>query len=111
MFERTPIPSGVLVVVEGDVDLATCDGLRDAIDRAAKSDDGSLVAVSLEGCTYIDSTCLSVLYRARRELGDRFCIVLSSRSRVHLLFRVAGVLDYFAIVPNIGALPGNGEVA
>jgi len=54
--------------IEGELDLATVGELRELLDRAVAECDG--VAISLEGCEFIDSTGIAVIVQAHRRLAD-----------------------------------------
>lgn len=53
--------------VVGELDLATCPAVEEAIAPVASS---SRVIVDLTGCTFLDSSGLRILMRARREVGE-----------------------------------------
>lgn len=54
--------------VVGELDLATCSEVEEAIASAAPS---SRVIVDLTGCTFLDSSGLRVLMRAQRQVDER----------------------------------------
>ena len=64
------------VVVVGEVDLASADRLREALDSELGS--GRPVLVDLESCTFIDSVGLSVLIQAAQRAGSALGIVSPS---------------------------------
>lgn len=79
---HVPIPSFALtetaagegcreIHVEGELDLAVCDRLQEAI-----GSQGDRILVDLEGCQFIDSTAISVILRAHSCEGSR--VVLHS---------------------------------
>lgn len=53
--------------VVGELDLATCRAVEEAIASVASS---SRVIVDLTSCTFLDSSGLRVLMRARRDVGE-----------------------------------------
>jgi anti-anti-sigma factor len=65
---ETASPGVTIVYVVGELDLATCPVVEEAIASAAQS---SRVIVDLTGCTFLDSSGLRVLMRAQREVDER----------------------------------------
>jgi anti-sigma B factor antagonist len=75
-----------IVYARGEFDVATCSELADVIEPELGS--GTLVVVDLSEVTYMDSSCLNVLIRARRhqeELGGSFGVQRPSRTAQRLL--------------------------
>jgi anti-sigma B factor antagonist len=67
VIRDAPAPAGVvLLVLEGELDLAAAPELRGRVDEA----EGALV-LDLGGATFIDSAVLKELLRARAELAAR----------------------------------------
>lgn len=56
------------LAVTGEIDLATVDELRDAINRVAET--GSHLVVDLRGAEFMDSTGLKTLVVANRSFGE-----------------------------------------
>jgi anti-sigma B factor antagonist len=65
---ETASPGVTILHVVGELDLATCPAVEEAIASAASS---SRVIVDLTRCTFLDSSGLRVLMRAQREVGER----------------------------------------
>ncbi len=88
-------PATALLVVEGELDLATAPGLKwalgDLIDAGR-----SLIVVDLSAVSFIDSTALGVLVGARRSMGagGRIAIVCTNES-VLKIFELTGLEDTF----------------
>ena len=53
--------------VSGEIDMATCERLRDAIEPHLGP--GQRIVLDLSGVTFMDSSCLSVLVQARGTLS------------------------------------------
>lgn len=89
--------SEVVAHVTGEIDLATCERLRDAIEPHLGP--GQRVVLELSGVTFMDSSCLGVLEQARTRLTeDGGSLILRNPSRVaHRLISVAGLAKLFAI--------------
>ncbi len=75
------LESGILIHVSGEIDVATCGGLRDAIEpHLGPSQD---VVLDLSKVTFMDSSCLAVLVQARGQLtADGGSLVLRNPSTV-----------------------------
>jgi anti-anti-sigma factor len=56
-----------LFVIEGELDLASADRLRDALSNPI-NDGASGIVIDLAGCSFIDSSGLAVLVEAQRAL-------------------------------------------
>ena len=55
------------IEIEGDLDLAVADRLREAIDASSGY---SQVLIDLERCEFLDSTGIAVIVQAYREMAD-----------------------------------------
>lgn len=86
----------VTLLVEGEVDIATCEPLQVTIDQCL-AEDPDVVAIDMSGVTFLDSagatTVLEAWYRATRQ-RTRLGIVNPSKaaSRVLEAKRLSGVL-------------------
>ncbi len=93
---RVDHPLGVVLILGGDLDLATAPLLRERLGRAICS--GAPVVIDLAEVGFIDSSGLGVLVQADRQLrafGGQ--LVLSGGSRaVRRVFELAGVDRHFA---------------
>jgi anti-sigma B factor antagonist len=86
-----------VISVRGEVDLHTAPKVQYAIERAAEN--GGAVVLDMNSITFIDSTALSMLARAKRSLGEKdtdFRIARPSEA-VERIFSVTGFRDYFEI--------------
>jgi anti-sigma B factor antagonist len=63
-----------VLAVHGEIDMATADGLRDAIEDAARSGAGE-VWVDLTDVGFMDSTGLSALVSGHRTLDGRIAVI------------------------------------
>ena len=86
----------IVAHVHGEVDMATCGRLRDAIEPHLGP--GQRVVLDLSGVTFMDSTCLDVLLAARTTLTrDGGSLVLRNPSHVaDRVLSVAGLVELFA---------------
>jgi anti-sigma B factor antagonist len=63
------------IQVEGEVDLAVADQLKEAVERAAADHDQILIG--LQRCEFIDSTAIAVIVRAHNQMaaqGQRIAV-------------------------------------
>jgi anti-anti-sigma factor len=101
-FELTDeplVPSGRVLTVAGELDIATAPELRAHLDAAIDGGTSRLV-VDLRPLSFLDSVALATLLRARRRLGDdgMMAVVAAPDSYVRLILEVAGMphcLDVF----------------
>ena len=88
-------PTG-LIRVEGELDLETVDQLADSLDpKLWPGCDGLLI--DLSGVRFMDSSGISLLVRANRELreaGLRFAVTSSPRSQVEGVLELTGVREW-----------------
>jgi len=61
--EMAPGSDATVVRVDGELDLATCSELQQALERA---DLAGRIVVDLSGCTFLDSSALRVLVQQAR---------------------------------------------
>ena len=89
-----------IVAVHGEVDLHTAPKVQYAIERG--SEGVETVVVDMAGVTFMDSTALSMLMRAKETLEqDGTSLRLTAPSgAVQRLFEVTGFGDYFEIYPS-----------
>jgi anti-sigma B factor antagonist len=100
-------PGGVVLLLEGELDLAGAPTLDREIGRA-EADTDSMVALDLENLSFIDSSGLRVILAAHeraREAGRQFAVTRGSQ-QVQRLFATAGVDGYLLIVDSSEELLG-----
>jgi anti-sigma B factor antagonist len=90
--EEQLFPSGVVLTVSGELDMATAPALRERLDAALEAGVRRIV-VDLQELTFLDSIALAMLLHASRRLGDegRMAVVVAPDSYVRLIFEVAGM--------------------
>jgi anti-anti-sigma factor len=90
--EESLDPSGLILTVSGELDLATAPQLRASLTAAI---DGGVKRLVIDLCSlyFMDSIALAVLLQARRHLGDagRMAVVVAPDSYIRLIFEVAGM--------------------
>ena len=84
-----------IVRAVGDVDLANSAKLEKAMEEACVAHPGPVIA-SFVDCTFADCSCLNVLIRAFRTLGDRLHIVAPPRS---ILRRILDLTKMSLVLP------------
>ncbi len=91
------------VVVVGELDFATTSVLAERLSRAA--DRGSALLVDLSGCTFIDSTGISMLLNAcRRQTRAREGMAVICPNPTPLrVFEITGTVDTLQVVPSRAA--------
>jgi anti-sigma B factor antagonist len=89
-------PGSAVVILHGDVDVATCDQLRDALDAL---DDVAKITVDLRGLDFMDSSgvhCLLDAHSASKQRGVEFRLV-DGPAVTHVL-DVSGVRPFLVFV-------------
>jgi anti-sigma B factor antagonist len=99
LTEEALEPSGVVLTVEGELDIATAPELRARFNAAVDAGVSRLV-VDLRAVSFLDSVALATLLNARRRMGEngRLAVVVAADSYVRLIFEIAGMpqcLDIF----------------
>jgi anti-anti-sigma factor len=97
-----------VVVVRGEIDLATADRFRAAMDDAI--DGSARVEVDLGATTFMDSTGLAVLLTAHQRLGraQEAIVLRNASSRILRVLQVSGVAAVLDIRDGNGG-PAAGE--
>lgn len=85
----------VVAHVTGEIDLATCEHLRDAIEPHLGP--RQRIVLDLSGVSFMDSTCLGVLMQARTTLtADGGSLILRNPSKAaRRLLSASGTADLF----------------
>jgi anti-sigma B factor antagonist len=92
----------ITVTVRGEVDLATAGALWETLQKASVA--GTTLVVDLSGTSFMDSSGLDVLLRARRHLATIGSTILlrSPHERVVKLLEVSGLDRVFPLEPERG---------
>ena len=101
-----------VLVVSGELDLATSPALADAVDQAQRSD-SELLIVDLREVAFMDSSGLSVVVNAHRraqESGRRFALVRGT-PQVQQLLELTSVTDLLTIIESPDELLNSGDQA
>jgi anti-anti-sigma factor len=92
------LEDGILVVLTGDIDLATASIAEDELRRAEHSE--NLVVLDLGRVTFIDSTGLRMVIAADQRLRERHGSLEITRVPRHVqqLFELVGISEHLNIV-------------
>ena len=87
-----PLPGGLVITVEGELDMATAPALRERLTTATDAGATALV-LDLRQVTFMDSVGLAAILHARSRLGagGRLAIVLDGDSYPQLVLETAGL--------------------
>ena len=96
--ERAPLLGAPGVRVRGEVDMGTAPQLTAALDAAIRETRGAFV-VDLCDVTFLDSSGVSVLVRARAVLGraERALVIVCPPGPARRVFELAGIADLLAL--------------
>jgi anti-anti-sigma factor len=87
LTESEPAPGFREIRVEGELDLAVAEQLRQALRR----DPQDQVLINLGSCEFIDSTGIAVILRAHRD-GDGRVVIHSPGGQVLRVLEVSGLI-------------------
>ena len=79
-----------IVSVACDVDLANAQTVRRYAEEASAG--ASATIVSLEACSYIDSTGLQALLQLASSRGDSFSVVVPRGTHIRKIFEITGLV-------------------
>ena len=101
--EPAPLSGAPGVLVRGELDMATAAELSATLDAAIRDTPGAFI-VDLSETTFLDSSGLNVLLRARAILGraDRALVIVCPPGRARRVFEVAGIVDLLALFDTRG---------
>ncbi len=89
-----------LVRVRGEVDIASADAFRSVLSAARDSGAEGLI-VSLEDCSYFDSSGLAVLVAMHRAIGDRLRVILPPNTSIYRIFEITGLHRALHVVSSV----------
>ena len=119
MFEKFPKPvetlaanktltidkvddSAIVIHIHAELDIATCADLDRAIERAeTMAEEKRRVVVSMIGCRYCDSSCISSLLKAATRIGKRFFVIVTPTSLCWRIFDIVGMAKKPYVVSTI----------
>jgi anti-sigma B factor antagonist len=85
--------------VEGEIDLAVAEQLREALERAAEHDQ---ILIGLQRCEFIDSTAIAVIVDAHRQMATRGkrVALYGASSQVHRILSITGLTQNGLVFEN-----------
>ena len=95
-FRIEHLGSVCVVRAVGDVDLANSDRLEKTMREASVAHVGPVIA-SFVDCTFADCSCLSVLIRAFKTLGERLHIVAPPKSSLRRVLELTNMSDVLPV--------------
>ncbi len=94
---------GSIVTIDGEVDLANVDDIRDAILAALAADTRALI-IDLSKTEYLDSAGIRMLFEIDEHLATRrisFRIVVPPTGMVHRVLDLTGALQHIETHPDL----------
>jgi anti-sigma B factor antagonist len=90
--EESVEPSGLVLTVSGELDIATAPVLRDLLAAAIEAGEDRLV-VDLSAVSFLDSVALATIVHAKQRLPEngRMALVIDPSSYVMLIFQSGGL--------------------
>ena len=95
-------PSGVVLTVAGELDVATVPHLRARL-RAALDGGVRGLVIDLRPLFFLDSVAVAALLQAARTLGDdgRLAVVVAPDSYIRMVFEIAGLPQCLDVVETL----------
>ena len=92
LTEETFEPSGLVLTVEGELDIATAPALRERLDAAIKAGKHRLV-IDLSAVSFLDSVAIATIVHAKQRLPEdgRLALAVDPSSYVMLVFEGTGL--------------------
>ncbi|UOE19405.1 STAS domain-containing protein [Thermobifida halotolerans] len=92
-----------VLVLDGEVDIATENDFRDAIANAMEKHPGNRIVLDCAGLAFIDSSGLRVLVQSYRNAGEHGCVLLiaAPSERVSRILRVTAIDTRVPVHPTV----------
>ena len=105
LVERSLKPGCHEIQVEGEIDLAVADRLKEALENAAPAHDQILVG--LQRCEFIDSTAIAVLVHTHGQMEDqgKRVVVYGASGQVRRILSVTGLTQNGLVFENVDDAP------
>jgi anti-sigma B factor antagonist len=88
-----------IIVVRGEIDMATAPKVRDALNDLVDAG-ASRIVVDCRGLDFLDSSGIGVLIAVRKRLGDDGVLTLEApQAHVRKVLELTGVNEHVEIVP------------
>ena len=100
LTEETFGPSGLVVSVSGELDIATAPALRDHLTAAIEAGKHRIV-IDLADIDFVDSIALATIVHAKKELPPhgKLALAVDPASYVMLIFESGGLTKVLDLVP------------
>ena len=97
--EETFDPSGLVITVTGELDIATAPALRDRLDTAIDAGTHRLV-IDLTSISFLDSVALATIVHTKQRLpeGGQMALAVDPSSYVMLVFESGGLAQVLDLV-------------
>jgi anti-sigma B factor antagonist len=99
LTEETFDPCGLVVTVNGELDIATAPALRDRLAAAIEAGKRRLV-IDLSAISFLDSVALATIVHAKQRLpeGGKLALAVDPSSYVMLVFESGGLVKVLDLV-------------
>ena len=99
LTEETFDPSGLVITVNGELDIATAPTLRDRLDTAIEGGTRRLV-IDLSAVSFLDSVALATIVHAKQRLAEdgSLAVAVDPSSYVMLVFESGGLSQVLDLV-------------
>ena len=97
--EETLEPSGLVLTVAGELDIATVPQVRNRL-RLALSAGERRIVIDLRPLFFLDSIAVAALLQVARQLGEdgRLAVVVAPDSYIRMVFEIAGLPQCLDVV-------------
>ena len=96
-INRSDDAEGIVLVLAGELDLATAPALEQSLNEIISSGNGRIL-LDLNDLSFVDSAGVTVLIRAKRDAEERGRPLVLRRptEQLHSVFAVVGLADWLA---------------
>lgn len=108
-IEQEVCDGGLIVKLNGELDVASADAFRNAADRALAASGSRRLFLNLEGVTFIDSSGLGAIlgrYRRISQLDGRMGII-GAAPQVRTILELSGILKIIPLYDSEGQALGS----
>jgi anti-sigma B factor antagonist len=97
--EERLAPSGLVLTVAGELDIATVPQLRKRLGLALRAGERRIV-IDLRQLFFLDSIAVAALLQVARQLGEdgRLAVVVAPESYIRMVFEIAGLPQCLDVV-------------
>lgn len=109
MFHVEQYGRAAVIHTAPELDLVTRDSFAAILDRTSEHHTNPVV-VSLEECTYVDSTALNVLIAVSKRIGPRLSIVIPPGNPCRRVFEICGLARVMQISGSVDEALANTKI-